>query len=347
MPMHKDKFEKRYFIGANTSEGFVNYTNEIINKLSKVYIIKGGPGTGKSTLMKKISENAEMKGYGCEYYYCSSDSTSLDGVVIKEASIGIIDGTSPHSIDPVYPGAVEEIVNLGQFWDESVLFERKEEIRELNDEKKKLFSKVYSYLAVCKELREERISLSSTFFNYDKARAACERLIKGIGQSGGFRLENRQISALGMNGFCQFSTYSDLAEDCRLISDARGVNSILCDVLLDTARHMGIHTWVSRNCFYEVDAFYFPQGNLAILSNCDSDKVTKLINTERFINKQEISTNKKLLRFLARTEEALTNEVRLTFEKIKKCHFDLEGIYSSAMDFSQNRCVYEKITDTF
>lgn len=347
MPMHKEKIQGKYFIGANTSNGFVNYASEIINKLDRVYIIKGGPGTGKSTLMKKVLENAEMKGYSCELYFCSSDDSSLDGIIVKEASLGIIDGTSPHSIEPTYPGAVEEIINLGQFWDKSVLFEKKDEIRELSDEKKKLFSKVYRNLSVCKELRMERKSISKEFFNYNKARAVCERIIKSIGDNNGYLLENRQISAFGMNGFSRLSTYEDLAEDCRLISDSRGVNNILCDVLFDTAKQMGVHTWLSRNCFCEVDAFYFPKSKTAILSNCESEKATRIINTERFINKADVLANKKLLRFLSRTEDALINEAQHTFEEIKKCHFSLENIYSMAMDFNKSGSMYEKIIESF
>lgn len=85
----------RYFIGANTSAGFVNYTDEILCGLDRVYIIKGGPGTGKSTLMKRFAAYAEEWGHTVERYFCSSDSDSLDGVVLRDAGTGIIDGTAP------------------------------------------------------------------------------------------------------------------------------------------------------------------------------------------------------------------------------------------------------------
>ena len=40
--------EKKYFAAANTVDGFVSYYDEIFVKCSRVYIIKGGSGTGKS-----------------------------------------------------------------------------------------------------------------------------------------------------------------------------------------------------------------------------------------------------------------------------------------------------------
>ena len=48
---------------------------------------------------------------------CSSDNNSLDGIVIPKLKIAILDGTA-HVVDPVFPGVVDEIINLGQFWDE-------------------------------------------------------------------------------------------------------------------------------------------------------------------------------------------------------------------------------------
>ena len=41
------------FLSANTTKGFVSLYGDFL-KGKKQYIIKGGPGTGKSTLMKNI-----------------------------------------------------------------------------------------------------------------------------------------------------------------------------------------------------------------------------------------------------------------------------------------------------
>ena len=66
----------RFFIGANTARGFVNDADDIFSGLKKLYILKGGPGTGKSTWMKRAAEKAEKAGYPVERYFCSSDSSS-------------------------------------------------------------------------------------------------------------------------------------------------------------------------------------------------------------------------------------------------------------------------------
>ena len=52
------------FTAANTEKGFCSYFDELIHdeKLKRVYLIKGGPGCGKSTLMKKIADKFENGG---------------------------------------------------------------------------------------------------------------------------------------------------------------------------------------------------------------------------------------------------------------------------------------------
>ena len=92
----------RYFPGGNTTKGFYSYYNEILKykELNEIYTIKGGPGVGKSTLMKSVGKKFEQKGFSINYYHCSSDPDSLDAVLIKEKGILFVDGTAPHIIDP-------------------------------------------------------------------------------------------------------------------------------------------------------------------------------------------------------------------------------------------------------
>ncbi|SMB80500.1 hypothetical protein SAMN00017405_0889 [Desulfonispora thiosulfatigenes DSM 11270] len=35
------------------------------------------------------------RGYDIEYHHCSFDVNSIDGVVIKDLEIGLVDGTAP------------------------------------------------------------------------------------------------------------------------------------------------------------------------------------------------------------------------------------------------------------
>ena len=102
--MQKGK-ARNMFPGGNTSKGFYSRFDNIISpeEARRIFVIKGGPGTGKSTLMKNISEIMTDHGYDVELMHCSSDSKSLDGVVIPELRVALIDGTAPHVTDPKAP----------------------------------------------------------------------------------------------------------------------------------------------------------------------------------------------------------------------------------------------------
>ena len=51
----------RYFLGGNTPAGFYSLYHQLsdADRLRALYIIKGGPGSGKSTLMRRVERHAQ------------------------------------------------------------------------------------------------------------------------------------------------------------------------------------------------------------------------------------------------------------------------------------------------
>ncbi|NLI89674.1 MAG: hypothetical protein GX366_04625 [Epulopiscium sp.] len=145
---------KHVFPGSNTPLGFYSYYDNIIhaNNANKIFIIKGGPGTGKSSFMKKIANHFVSQNINIEYHLCSADPNSLDAIVIIPAGVAIIDGTFPHAIDPQIPGAIDEIINFAPYWNEKEIRSNKEAIIQTNLKRKSLFSKSYSYLQAAKQV---------------------------------------------------------------------------------------------------------------------------------------------------------------------------------------------------
>ncbi|MBU8907444.1 hypothetical protein [Desertibacillus haloalkaliphilus] len=88
------------FFGAATPMGAENFIDSLTADVKKRYIIKGRSGSGKSTLMRKVAEPALERGYSLTYFLCGLDPDSLDMIIIDELNLAILDGTSPHVIDP-------------------------------------------------------------------------------------------------------------------------------------------------------------------------------------------------------------------------------------------------------
>lgn len=143
---------KHFYLGANTPEGFFSYYSNLTDydRTKRLYCIKGGPGSGKSTFMKTIADMTEKEGCNVEYIHCSSDDSSLDAIYIKELKVAFVDGTSPHITDPGYPGAVDEIINLGVFWNMDRITPYRQEIIHTSDVISRHFQRAYDYLGAIK-----------------------------------------------------------------------------------------------------------------------------------------------------------------------------------------------------
>lgn len=169
---------RHLFAGNNTPGGFFSYYDSLRPlDARRIFLIKGGPGTGKSTFMRGIGEAFAGRELAVEFCHCSSDPDSLDGVVIRQAGVAVLDGTAPHVLDPRFPGAVEEIVNLGAFWDAGMLSASRAEIVSLTQEIGDVFTRAYRYLAAAGQMREELAALYSSAMDFFSAR---ETLAKAL-----------------------------------------------------------------------------------------------------------------------------------------------------------------------
>ncbi|AIQ46696.1 hypothetical protein R70723_13070 [Paenibacillus sp. FSL R7-0273] len=159
----------RYFAGGNTAIGFFNLFESNLRGLQRIFILKGGPGTGKSSLMKTIGSEWAERGYDIELIHCSSDKDSIDAVIIPALSVGIVDGTAPHVIEPKAPGAVEEYVNLGEAWDSRALISQREIIGEINQRVADSYKAAYSGFAEALKIHDEWEKIYFAHMDFNKA----------------------------------------------------------------------------------------------------------------------------------------------------------------------------------
>ena len=151
---------KKYFPGANTGHGFVSHFSGIVPPWEQphyTYILKGGPGVGKNTLMKKILCLARANGLIAEEFRCAGDPGSLDAVRIPERGLVFLDGTAPHSIDPAMPGIEAEIVDLGHIVHREVFSRRRGELQLLFEENKTHYAEAYACLHAAAALRRTAV----------------------------------------------------------------------------------------------------------------------------------------------------------------------------------------------
>ncbi|MDN4492027.1 nucleotide kinase [Ureibacillus aquaedulcis] len=99
------KFEKsgqktHRLLGTLTPGGARDTVQSITQNLEKRLFIKGYPGTGKSSMMKKLVDVALERGFDAQLVWCGLDSNSVDMVILPELKLCIFDSTEPHQYFP-------------------------------------------------------------------------------------------------------------------------------------------------------------------------------------------------------------------------------------------------------
>ncbi len=327
-----------FFAAANSSEGFYSrfpaLFDPVCGRWQKIYIVKGGPGTGKSSFMKRAAEHAEAKGYPVERYYCSADPCSLDGIRIPACGIAMLDGTAPHTVDAVYPGAVEEIVNLGMFFDARVLREKTEQIRSLCEEHKAHHAAARRYLRAAGAVRENLQSLLSDAFLPEKAAGTASRIVKAVPQECEPVCDMQFVTAISSRGIVHLPT-GESCGICIPVTDG-GRAAPFFDALVTAAEERGVSfvRYASPLRPAETEGVYFPGIDTVYMTDrygISSD--VRALNTARFYDKEKLSAVRSRVRFAKTCEETLLDGACEALRSAGQVHDILEFHYIAAMDF--------------
>ncbi len=289
------------FAASNSARGFKSYYDKIFDRehLLHLYIIKGGPGTGKSSFMRRIGEYFESRGIAVEYYKCSFDPDSIDGI-LTDTGIAFIDGTAPHPAECDISGARDELIDLGVFWNAQALSKKYAEIARISAEKRKAYDVAYGYLAACGEIL--KIEKASTFsaLKRDKMLAAISRLIPREERGGGFEITPSLIDSLGMRGRVRLDTYEKYADTVYEIKDTMLSGSFFLSAVIDRAKQCEMAIRVSFDPIVPEypNAVFLCESKIAFVlreasqNPTDGREGVKSINMERFLDKSVWDGNK-------------------------------------------------------
>ncbi len=347
-----EKYNKKFFLGANSCEGFVSSFKESYdaNLGFKCYIIKGGPGTGKSSFMKRIAKRANKLGIETILCPCSSDPNSLDAVILPSLKTVILDGTSPHTVDPGYPAVCEEILNFGEFWKKEK-FKNPAEIIEVTNRNKSLHKTASNYIVAAGKLLLDNYKTAAACTDKQNAINFAEKLYKTyIPETHGVSKEwTRYLLSITPNGLVYLGERGNFTQNTVIIEDNFGfAATVILDTIRKKALNSGHEIITLKNGLlpsYILDGIIFPTLNLSFIREdklCKTDLENRRIHARRFTKNSLLNKSRERIKFNNKAAKELLSSATDTLKEAKSTHDILENFYISAMDFEALNLFTEK-----
>lgn len=167
------------FLGAATEDGAVDYVQNLTADVGKRYFIKGRPGTGKSTFLKKIAARAVNNGFTAEAYHCAFDPSSLDMVILRELDLCLFDSTRPHEHVP--EREQDEILDFYEIGVQAGTDEQfAEQIAHCAEQYRVQMEQARQEIAAANQIRLEREMLLQSKVNAEKAESVTSTVVKKL-----------------------------------------------------------------------------------------------------------------------------------------------------------------------
>ena len=346
-----------FFLGATTPAGFKGYFEPLRHEPGmQMYLIKSGPGCGKSTLMKRLARAAEQRGELTQRIHCASDPDSLDGVIFLDQKRAIIDATAPHVVEPKYPGAVEQYVNLGDCYDRAGLRAIRGEILTCMDGYKEHYQRAYRCLDAAAEIQTDVRAMLATPALEEKlaarAHGILSRELKPKRSAPSGRVKQRFLDAVSHKGL--ITLFQTACAQCTRIyelSDSYGLAHLLLTHLL-AGGVMGGYDVVACPDPMAPDRLshlLVPEVGLAFLSASPAcpfpGRPSRRLRLDAMVDRELLRRCRARLRFARKVSSALTGEAVESLAQAKAMHDGLEALYNPYVDFDRGQEMADRIAE--
>ncbi|MCL1822979.1 MAG: hypothetical protein FWG44_02130 [Oscillospiraceae bacterium] len=348
---------KHYFAGANTPDGFYSCFNNILplSKTNKKIYIKGGSGTGKSTLMKRTAALFEEKGHKTETFHCSNDAESIDGISIPDCGIAVVDATAPHPADPQMPVVIDEIFDTAVFLDNRALSGHKKQLIEYSTDKKATYERAYGYLKAARNIHCLNEKIYRSALNQGALNSYIVETLKIFSDTNanGRNAVNRELfaTAITPDGLKSLISSALGAGKTYILNneEATGTNDFL-KAVQSKVNLLALDT-VSFKCPLEpekTEHLYIPLLDIAFITSnqyhrYEPERENEKIYFKAFLNTQELEKYKSEIDYNRGIFDGLLQKAVRTMAAAKEIHAEIENIYGAAMDFKKMNKAYDGV----
>lgn len=343
-----------FFLGANSPAGFYSLYSELISPAlaRRIYLIKGGPGCGKSTLMKQVEGQALQAGLSVQRILCSGDPDSLDALLLPELGVALADATAPHVLEPKFPGLVEQYVNLGVCYDHEGLQQVREGIMSCMTGYPSCYRRAYRCLEAAFDLSEDvRATLLTPQMSQRLARRArgiLRRELKPKKEGEKGQVTRRFLSAVTHKGYMTlFDTAKALCPRLYVLQDGCALGHELLMELLAGAVEGGydVISCPDPMAPERLQHLLIPEAGLGFVTSTPAAPFAGECVRRIRLDPPVSQDNRPRLRFALKVSAALMEEAVTSLAQAKQMHDELEGLYNPHVDFGRVQKIGNQIAE--
>ncbi|MDP4161190.1 MAG: hypothetical protein Q8911_15770, partial [Bacillota bacterium] len=124
---------RHYFAEGMTTRGYISLLPNMMPSWRRAFVLLGGPGTGKSTMIKMIGLELLDRGYDVDFLRSARDPDSMAGFIMPRKEVTMLDAMEVSPLRWRAPGVIEKFVDFGMFCDERKLEKQRSVITEIED----------------------------------------------------------------------------------------------------------------------------------------------------------------------------------------------------------------------
>ncbi|MBQ7859328.1 MAG: hypothetical protein IJ347_04245 [Faecalibacterium sp.] len=342
--MNQTQRPAEFFLGTTTPTGFKGYFDTLWQESGRrMYLIKSGPGCGKSTLMRQLAAKTDGE---VELIHCSSDPDSLDGVILRDKNAAVVDATAPHTLEPAAPGARERVISLYHTLDNDRLQAHQTEIDALFAQNRQLRCRAARYIASAGGLLLDSRRAAACSTDFEKVRAYTKRLAARLlpptGEAG--CEQQRFLSGITPKGPLFYANTVTALASRQIVAfqDEYGAAArLIMELLRDEAVQRGYRVIVCHCAMHpedKIDHLLIPALELAFVTSNSWHPARfpgqKNVRCSRFTDMAHLANFRSRLRFNRKAAAELIGQAVQLMAQAKACHDELENYYRPAVDFA-------------
>lgn len=341
--MEKKSSTIDFFLATTTASGFHGYFDQLGPQEGlHLYLLKAGPGCGKSTLMRRLASQAQEP---LQYIHCSSDPDSLDGVIFCRQQAAVLDATPPHALEPRAPGVEETVISLYDTLNPDQLRPQRAVIQENIVQGKLLRQHATRYVASASSILMDSRRTATGCTDFAKVRqyvhGLANRLLPKMRTPG--QEQVRFLSGITPQGMIFYrDTIPALADQIYVFHDTYGAASRLAmDLLRSEALARGCQVITCRCALHpedKIDHLILPGLGLAFLTSNPWHTCKfagqKNIHCSRFTDRIHLHNSRTRLHFNQKAADSFLNQAIELMAQARVCHNALEACYAPSVDFS-------------